>query len=238
MQKKDSLWVIIPAAGSGQRFGESVAKQYIMLGDKTILEHSMSPFLRNNAVTHIMVALSEEDSTFKQLPVAKHSKVQTVIGGQSRSESVFNALTALKHKANPQDWILVHDGARPCLHDEDLNALITTLMDEKVGGILAMPVADTLKFAQNNMIEKTVSRAHLWHALTPQMFRYQVLLNALSDCLDNQIEITDEASAIEQAGYHPKMVKAQYPNPKLTHPSDRQLIALLLQQYQLEEVVI
>ncbi len=239
MQREDCrIWVIIPAAGSGQRFGESLAKQYLYFHNKTMIEHSISPFLRNNAVSHIVVALSENDSTFKSLALAKHKKVQTVIGGATRAETVLNALTALKHKANIQDWILVHDAARPCLHDDDLNALINNLFNEEIGGILASPVSDTIKFVQHDVIAHTVSRVNLWQALTPQMFRYQVLLDALHICLHNKIEITDEASAIEHAGFYPKMIKAQHPNPKLTYPSDIKLIALLLQQNQPEEVVL
>ncbi len=237
MQEKDfKLWVIIPAAGSGQRCGKAIAKQYLEFHNKTIIEHSISPFLRVDAVTEIVVALSENDSTFKQLPIANHKKIQTVVGGQTRAETVFNALTSLKDRANPQDWILVHDGARPCLHVDDLNALIDNLINEKVGGILAFPVADTLKFVRQDNIAHTVSRMHLWHALTPQMFRYQILFESLRNCLNDKIEITDEASAIEHAGFEPKIVKAQYPNPKLTHPSDFKLIALLIQQNQTEEV--
>lgn len=221
-------WVIIPNAGNGQRFGEKLPKQYTCIQEKTVIEHTLSIFLEREDIHRIIVPLSEDDYYFEKLPLAQHPKVQTIQGGKTRAESVFNALLSLKSIAKPQEWVLVHDAVRPCLHERDLNALIEALQEDKVGGILATPVADTLKLGENQHIQQTVSRTNLWHALTPQLFRYQPLLDALQLCKNKGLMVTDEASAIEEAGGCPKLVSASYPNPKLTFEKDLKLIALLL----------
>lgn len=219
MSLLESIWVVLPAAGTGQRYGE-LAKQYISVADKTILEHSLAKFYD---AKKIIVALAEKDQMFATLNCANHPKIQIVIGGKTRAQSVTNALLSLKDIAMPKDWVLVHDAARPCLAMQDLNNLISNVKDDPVGGILATPVRDTLKEDAETML-KTISREKLWQAQTPQMFRYELLLKGLAQSLN----VTDEAQAIEFLNLKPKLIAAQYPNPKLTYAQDLPYIEWLL----------
>lgn len=215
----EKAWVVIPAAGIGQRYGDK-PKQYLQVINQTILEHTIEKFY---AAKKIVVALSEKDAFFSTLGCASHPKVQTVIGGATRAQSVTHALVALKDTACGEDWVIVHDAVRPCLATQDLNYLVLSLKDDPVGGILATPVKDTLKEVSDNLF-KTVSRENLWQAQTPQMFRYELLLKALAQSLN----VTDEAQAIEILGLKPQVVAAQYPNPKLTYAEDLPYIEWLL----------
>ena len=145
---------------------------------------------------------------------------------------MLNALEALAEQADEQDWVLVHDAARPCLRAEDIDHLISELNDHPVGGLLAVPVRDTMKRADNNgAIQQTVDRKNLWHALTPQMFRLGDLRDALTKAVSDGIEITDEASAMEHIGKQPKLVKGQWSNIKITHPEDLKLAEFYLEQH-------
>lgn len=222
-----TYWVVIPASGTGLRFGQLLPKQYWSLAGKTVLEHSLDRFLDKKWVKGVIVAISATDHYFPQLPCAKHPKVITVQGGQTRSHSVLNALHSLQVCAKPEDWVLVHDAVRPCLHEQDLNALLQ-LHEDPVGGILAAPVADTLKRVQSKEIQETISREALWAAQTPQMFRLQLLVDAICHAHDAKIEITDESSALEAMGYHPQIIRTSHPNPKLTYAADLSYIELLL----------
>ncbi|MBS0287947.1 MAG: 2-C-methyl-D-erythritol 4-phosphate cytidylyltransferase [Proteobacteria bacterium] len=221
-------WVIIPAAGNGSRFGENLPKQYYRLAGKTIIEHTLSLFTARDDIKGILVAISTQDTLFSTLPFAKHPLIKCVNGGKTRSESVLNAIHAISPEVNAKDWVLVHDAVRPCLNRRDLQNLINILSEDKVGGILAVPVTDTLKKADNKRILQTVPRTDLWQALTPQMFRCQLLYNALMLCKNKNITVTDEASAIEEAGFEAKLVNASFPNPKLTYYADKILIENLL----------
>ncbi len=228
-------WLIIPAGGSGLRFGESIPKQYLSLSGKTVLEHTLSLFLKRHDIAKVVISLAANDVYFSELAIAKHPKIQTVLGGKTRAESVINAMTWLKEFAASNDWVIVHDSVRPCLHVEDLIRLMEVLQDDDVGGILATPVSDTLKLGENNYIQQTVSRSNVWQALTPQMFRFQKLLQALLLCKEKGLTVTDEASALEAAGCNPKLVSAKHANPKLTFEKDLKLIALMLQTLNQEE---
>jgi 2-C-methyl-D-erythritol 4-phosphate cytidylyltransferase len=228
MLQDNDYWVIIPAAGSGSRFYHHEPKQYLRLQNKTILEHSIDLFLHKNGFNKIILPLSKKDEHFAQLAIAKHQKIHIVIGGQSRAESVLNGLTYLQSIAKPLDWVLVHDAVRPCLHQNDLHSLICNLSQDDVGGILATPVADTIKSFTHHTISHTVPRDNLCHALTPQMFRFHILFDALKQCIEQNITVTDEASCVEQSGLKPKIVFANYPNPKLTMKRDVNMIAHLL----------
>lgn len=232
--RKDK-WVIIPAAGFGERFADDLPKQYHQIRDKSILEHTLSIFISRNDIKGIIVALSKSDTIFNTLAIAKHPMIRQVVGGQTRSLSVLNALNALTDEALAADWVLVHDAVRPCLHKRDLEKIIATLKNDKVGGILASPVVDTLKKANNQGILQTQPRTHLWCALTPQMFRFQLLLDALVMCQQKGITVTDEAQAIEEAGLEAKLVSGDYPNPKLTYAVDKILIDSLLKLQSLDE---
>lgn len=233
----EKFWVVIPNAGIGDRFGTETPKQYVRIHGKTVFEHSINAFLSQDWIAGIIVALSASDSYFQHLTVARHEKVKQVLGGKNRSDSVMNAIAYLKNHAAQRDWVLVHDAVRPCLHAEDLQNLITTLKNEQVGGILAMPLHDTIKFAEKQIIAHTVDRSHLWCALTPQMFRLQILAEALIYCQARDMKVTDESSAIEHYGLKSKLIEAKHPNPKLTYTRDFSFISLLLRQQQENEVM-
>jgi 2-C-methyl-D-erythritol 4-phosphate cytidylyltransferase len=166
-----------------------------------------------------MVVLAPGDTRFAELPVARLAQVRTTIGGSERAESVLRGLLAIQ--ANENDWTLVHDAARPCLEVADLSRIITELANDNVGGLLAVPVADTLKSADAELrVATTMPRDKLWRALTPQMFRFGVLVRALQAVADAGVAITDEAAAIERIGLQPKLVVGRADNIKITLPED------------------
>jgi 2-C-methyl-D-erythritol 4-phosphate cytidylyltransferase len=229
---KAKLWVVIPAAGSGSRMRKSLPKQYLCIHGSTILEHSINIFLANDEIQKIIVALAKDDRHFSQLDLAKEQRVATTTGGSSRAQSVLNGLNALPVNdsgVNDSDWVLVHDAARPCLSDELLSKLISRLRDDDVGGILAIPVKDTLKRASKfQTISGTIDRADIWQAQTPQMFRYGLLKAALTLAIEQKIDITDEASSLENSGYEAKLIEGDARNLKVTTPEDLALAAFLL----------
>ena len=232
MKNKNNIWVVIPAAGVGRRMKSSTPKQYLLLNEKPVLEHTLNVFLNNDAISEIVVAVSKEDEYWPTLSLTNNKPVRKAEGGKERSDSVLNGLRFLEGMANDNDWVLVHDAARPCLRQQDLNLLIESLAKHSVGGILAVPVRDTMKraSANSNLIEKTIDRENLWHALTPQMFRYKMLKDALLTAQENNQEITDEASAIELAGFQPELVEGHADNLKITRPEDLELAAFFLRQ--------
>lgn len=235
MNKKQNIWVIIPAAGVGKRMGSNTPKQYLKLNNKTIIEHTLTVFDKHDAITEVVVAVSEGDEYWSSLNIELSKPLHVAKGGKERCDSVLNALVFLEDKAAEDDWVLVHDAARPCLRHEDITLLLTTLAEHDVGGILAVPVRDTMKrsFA-NNEIKETVERENLWHALTPQMFRYSMLKSSIEKSLNNNEVITDEASAIELAGNQPMLVEGHADNIKVTRPEDLGLASFFLQQIQLK----
>jgi len=222
------MWVIVPCAGMGKRFVGGVPKQYIQINQKTILEHSLSCFLNHPLIKQIVLVMHAQDPYYGSLKIMHHPKVHCVLGGKERYHSVLNGLDYLKNNAHQDDWVLVHDAARPCLQVVDLNNLIESLREDKIGGILAMPVSDTLKSVKNNVIQNTLLRETLWHALTPQMFRLQVLTKAYTYCIRSNIVVTDDSAAVEHLGLQPKIVPAFHPNPKLTYSQDLPYIERLL----------
>lgn len=231
----ENCWVIIPSAGTGQRFNHSLPKQYLDINGRTVLEWSIRLFLDKPWVSKILLPIAKEDHFFANLEIAHHEKIVPVWGGQTRMQSVANALTHLASLVQNHDWVIVHDAARPCLHPSDLNQFIENLIEDEVGGILASKMKDTIKQVFNNIINKTVPRDYLWQALTPQMFRYDVLVEAFSYCQALNLIVTDEASAVEQLGKAVRIVEAKYPNPKLTQPQDISFIKLLINQNTLVE---
>lgn len=227
-----SIIAIVPAAGIGSRMGANKPKQYLMLGQQSILAHTLDVLLSHERIDQVIVALHPQDQYFKQLPQAKHPKLIQVIGGGERADSVLAALVHAM-SINPTAWALVHDAARPCLRHEDINKLIASLKQYPQGAILAAPVRDTMKRSDaSGLITNTVERALLWHALTPQFFPITALKNNLSQALAATVNITDEASAMEWAGVMPGLVSGRVDNIKVTHPDDLQLAALFMQQAQ------
>jgi len=227
-----SIWTIIPAAGVGSRMQADRPKQYLELLDRTVIEHTLALFLGHPMIEGVVVAISPEDPYWNDLAVA-HGHLTRVDGGSERCHSVLNALTWLvEQDADKDDWVLVHDAARPCLRHEDLDHLIAEVTQEGKGGILGIPVRDTMKQAAKDgrHIEQTVDRSHLWHALTPQMFRLGELKQALEDALNDGFLVTDEASAMEHAGQAPLLVRGHADNLKITIPEDLALAEFYLRK--------
>lgn len=215
------VWFVVPAAGIGQRMGADMPKQYLPFLDSTIIETTLSALLNFEYVAGIVVAIHPEDSHWSSLPIADDSRIHTVIGGAERSQSVLAGLDFLRDKVSECQWVLVHDAARPCIHTKTIRHLHDSIVAHSVGGILAVRCSDTLKSANtNNDITATVDRSDMWQAQTPQMFRYQLLYSALSEGLKQQSVITDEASALEQAGYSVAIVEGRRDNIKITQPDD------------------
>jgi len=229
-------WAIIPAAGSSQRIGAAVPKQYTSLGNATVIEASLSSFLKHPNIDGVIVALQANDQYWANLEATKNEKIHTVIGGESRAESVHNAIKYLENtSAKDEDFVLVHDAARPCLRYTDLDSLIQQLVQDDVGGILAAPVSDTLKLIEkqaglSNTVNKTLDRENIWRAFTPQMFRLATLKKALAHCLKQNIKVTDEASAVEALGLQVKLVKGHSDNIKITHAEDLELASAILKK--------
>ena len=215
------LWVVVPAAGSGRRMGTTQPKQYLELAGRTVIEWALAPFLRLERCERVVVVLAQDDVHWRELKLNKHPRVLRAPGGEERAHSVAEGLRALEGLAAPEDWVLVHDAARPCLSDEDLTHLIAALADDPVGGLLATRVVDTLKKADEaGYVAATLSRESLWRAMTPQMFRFAILQRAIADSLRQGLCPTDEAQAVELMGLRPKLVSGSPDNIKITALQD------------------
>ncbi len=212
------LVVVVPAAGVGKRMQASCPKQYLTIGQLTILEHTVLRLISHPLVTKVILALGEDDEYFADTELFSHKQVQVVTGGKERVDSVLAGLKSIVHNECP--WVLVHDAARPCLSLNDLNELISTCLSKNCGGILATPVRDTMKRGHGDKVKLTVERDNLWHALTPQMFPTLLLKNAIEQALQANALITDEASAIEFIGEECLLVDGSSENIKITRPDD------------------
>lgn len=220
---------VIPAAGIGQRMGETKPKQYLSILGCTLLEHSLRPLLACPALDKIVVVLQPDDPHVDALPLLRDERVLRAVGGSERSDSVLGGLALLQGIASDDDWVLVHDAARPCLAAQDLERLLVTVVDSGVGGLLAEPVRDTVKRADERaLVTGTLDRSGLWRAQTPQMFRLGQLRTALDKARQERTTVTDEAMAMEQAGYPVQLVEGSPANIKVTVPDD-----LLLAQFYL-----
>jgi 2-C-methyl-D-erythritol 4-phosphate cytidylyltransferase len=227
--KTPHYWAIIPAAGSGSRMGSEKPKQYLLLQDKPILQHTLER-LQAAKLTGLVVCLAENDRYWHTIQVPSNSVILAP-GGTERCHSVWNGLQQLPAYAQPDDWVLVHDAARPCVRVTDIQKLIMTLTHHPIGGLLALPVRDTMKRVDTqNTVIATVNREGLWHALTPQMFRLKILATALQQVLAQGDIVTDESQAVEKLGYRPLLVEGQADNIKITHPQDLELATLYLEQ--------
>ncbi len=222
------FWAVVPAAGVGKRMNADRPKQYLELAGKTVIEHTLLRLLSANVFTEVAVAISKEDPYWPELDVSVHEQVITADGGKERADSVLSALKSIRDLASDEDWVLVHDAARPCITAADINLLIDTLRADDVGGILALSSHDTLKDVEGKNIVGTLDRSHIWRALTPQMFKYGSLKNAL-EIAEGNPAITDEASALELQGLQPKIVEGRSDNIKITRPED-----LALAQFYME----
>jgi 2-C-methyl-D-erythritol 4-phosphate cytidylyltransferase len=219
---------LVPAAGSGSRFGIAGPKQYSALRGRPMLYHAVERLLAAPGVEAVFVVLAPSDTEFRNHDWSAFGErlAPLYCGGASRRDSVLNGLVAAASAVDPNDWILVHDAARPCLGRIELLRLIQEAGNDEVGGILAVPVSDTLKRAdEEGRIVGTEPRDHLWQAQTPQMFRHGMLLRALRGVE----HVTDEASAVEALGYKPKLVEGSTRNLKVTFPADMDIADGLLE---------
>jgi 2-C-methyl-D-erythritol 4-phosphate cytidylyltransferase len=206
--------------------GAEIPKQYLSIAGRRIIDHTLERLLDHPRIGGVYLALSVQDEIWQGSELAADPRIHTVEGGEQRCHSVLNALRLLEREATEGDWVLVHDAARPCLSRHDLDRLITTLIDHPVGGLLGVPVRDTLKSVNaQGRVECTISREGLWHALTPQMFRLGILRQALESAIETGVLVTDDASAMEMAGYQPQMVEGAAGNIKITRPEDLQQAA-------------
>lgn len=222
-------WLVIPAAGIGQRMAADMPKQYLQIDDRYIIDITLSRLLSTGHFAGCVVALHPDDTQWPLTDSASDERIITCIGGAERVDSVRSGLDILSDRATKDDWVLVHDVARPCLNLADLARLIETLEDEPVGGLLAVPVSDTIKRSGNaGQVETTVNRADLWRAMTPQQFRYGLLVEALAQAQADGATITDESSAVEAAGYHPRLIEGRADNIKITVPEDLALAGWIL----------
>ena len=228
--ERAKYWAVVPAAGSGTRMGAEKPKQYLRIGQKTIIEHTLQRLLRHKSIAGVAVAIGASDGYWKSVRIDSDKPVMVTEGGQERCHSVINALNALGDVASAEDWVLVHDAARPCVRLEDIDQLIQELQNHPVGGILAIPAHDTIKrCGLAREIVETLDRRSLWQAQTPQMFRLSALRDALQQAIHDGFLVTDEASAMEHLGLTPKLVEGHTDNIKVTRPEDLPLAEFYLQ---------
>ena len=222
-------WAVVPAAGVGSRFGAALPKQYMQVDGEALVAHALRALLSHPAVEGVVVALAEGDAHWPGWNELQGKPVVTCIGGESRADSVLAGLAALPASVRPDDFVLVHDAARPNLSQADLQQLLERGRADPVGAILAAPVRDTLKLAgDDGGIDATQPRERLWRALTPQLFRRLQLSRALQAAHDAGVAITDEAMAMERQGHRPLLVEGSEDNLKVTTPADLALMAFLL----------
>ncbi len=218
----------MPAAGSGSRVQADLPKQYLSLRDTPILVHSLQRLLAIGAIQRIVVTLAGNDQHWSELGI-EDDRVRTCTGGPMRQDSVLNGLIKLSAEAGDDDWVLVHDAARPCVRVSDIEKLIAAVTQHEVGGLLGWPVDNTLKRVdENGNVLETIERENCWNAATPQMFPMGMLKEALSNSEGNNLTFTDEASAIQSLGYTPIMVEGARDNIKITHVQDFYLAGAIL----------
>lgn len=231
MPGQANIWAVIPAAGIGTRMQVDIPKQYLKIQSKCILEYTLERFCLHPRISGVVVALADHDPYWSTLFISGHKKMLQCTGGAERCHSVLNGLQRLADVASPEDWVMVHDAARPCVRVEDIDKLINTVSLGGIGGLLAVPVRDTMKRAdKSNCVVETVDREGLWHALTPQMFRIVELAEAINNALQRDLLVTDEAQAMELCGIAPLLVEGHPDNIKVTHPRDLLLAELYLSQ--------
>ena len=225
------IWAIVPAAGIGHRYGSAIPKQYLSLCGTPVLLHSIKRLLKIKEVEQILVPLSPDDTLWSSLDFS-HPKVKTIAGGCERSQSVINALEGISNVAKEEDWVLVHDAVRPCITEFDIKKIISEVRDHDVGGLLAYQVVDTIKELDgSDGVIKTIDREKLWCALTPQMFRYELIKKSLRATAMSDHPVTDEASAIEFLGLSPKIIPGEKSNIKITSAEDMLLAELIIMSW-------
>ena len=236
MSTTHRIWAVVPAAGIGKRMQSALPKQYLKLNGTPVLQHCLQHLLDIPRVTGLIIAIRDDDQYWNDIQLSSNKPIIVTQGGAERCDSVLNALQCLSQQAafnTEQDWVMVHDAVRPCVRHSDIERLIDTVGTDPAGGLLAMPVRDTMKRQQNNArVAQTVDREGLWHAQTPQLFPWQALHQALRDARQKGHLITDESSAMEMAGYAPQLVEGGADNIKITRAEDLRLAELYLDAQQ------
>ena len=228
-QQLNKYWALVPAAGIGRRLGAKTPKQYVKLHDREVLAWTLQTLSALEFLEKIVLVLHPEDNYFATYLDQEFPDVLLVTGGEERQDSVANGLEFLKELADDNDWVLVHDAARPCLLAEDVTKLVSSLKQDKVGGILASQVKDTLKRSDDSlMVVDTLKRNEYWLAATPQLFRFSLLLDALTKAQESGLIATDEAAAIEALGLPVKIIEGRSDNLKITSHEDLVLAEFLL----------
>ncbi len=226
MNQAPRYFALIPAAGVGSRMGADSPKQYLKIGGKPMLRHTLDAFQSSELIAHTFIVVSPDDP-FIDAVAPSHGVTVLRCGGASRMESVRNGLSVLANTLAPTDWVLVHDAARPGLTAELIERLISGTGDHDAGGLLALPVVDTVKRCIDGEAAGTVPRSGLWLAQTPQMFRFRLLREALGAATDPNA-ITDDASAVEALGLSPRLVEGHPRNLKVTLPEDIRIAEMYL----------
>ncbi len=236
---KHSIWAIVPAAGIGKRMLSATPKQYLPLNDRPVIEHTVNALLQNENISGLVIALQANDAYWPEINICSQKPLLRTIGGKERADSVLNAINELFNYEDfdaASDWVMVHDAVRPCVKQQDIDKLVEKVGDDNNGGLLALPVRDTMKRQRTDVspasVDKTVERENLWHALTPQYFPADSLKNALQQAQQGKLNITDESSAMELAGFSPKLVAGHEDNIKITRPDDLRLASLYLQLHE------
>lgn len=225
-----AIWVIVPAAGIGSRMNSETPKQYLPLCGKSVIAHTLLRLARLPDLGAVVVALNPNDSQWRLHGLALQEGLMTCTGGEHRAESVLNGLYALAGLANDDDWVLVHDAVRPCVRLDDIQRLLQEIAQHPVGGLLATPISSTLKLAdEHGDVKATPPRDNMWQASTPQAFRYGLLRTVLEKAGAEKTLVTDEASAMELAGYSPRLVRGNADNIKITYPDDLLMAKIILQ---------
>jgi 2-C-methyl-D-erythritol 4-phosphate cytidylyltransferase len=230
-----TIWAIVPAAGIGRRMRAKVPKQYLNLNGRPIIETSLARIGSLSYVRQVVVMLNPEDTVWPSLGLEQNPKIICQFGGENRYQTVLYGLRYLSSQAQDDDWILVHDAARPCVRRSDIDRLFEQIADHPVGGLLGAPVDNTMKLVDAEQeIVATVDRVDVWSAFTPQVFRFRLLLDALEAVDKSHKTVTDEATAVEEFGHRPKMVLGNRDNIKITHPNDLNLAAQILSSQAIE----
>ena len=225
------VWVVVPAAGRGTRFGSPLPKQYLQVAGQPLIAHTLAALLSHPMVDGALVAISANDADWPGWTAFQEKPVLTCVGGDTRAQSVLAALEALPAAVRADDFVLVHDAARPNLRSEDLQQLLERGRADPVGAILAAPVRDTLKRAgDDGGIDGTEPRQHLWRAMTPQLFRRFQLMRALQEAGKAGVEVTDESMAMELQGLRPLLIEGNEDNLKVTTPADLSRFEYILSQ--------
>jgi 2-C-methyl-D-erythritol 4-phosphate cytidylyltransferase len=227
---------VVPAAGGGSRMRADRPKQYLSVRGRTILERTLERLGSYPRLRGMLVGIAADDVYWPTLASPVPKLLNTYVGGAERADTVLRGLQALAVHAHPEDWVMVHDAARPCLRHTDIDTLLADIAGHADGGLLALPISDTVKRADHNRcVEETIPRAMLWRALTPQVFRLGALTTALEKAMHDGVEITDEASAMEYDGARPRLVHGHADNIKITVPDDLALAELYLREQEREK---